>query len=248
MRSADARRRAGQPTSQGPIWVQGSSPSSGRPSVRSTGHQCQPSRSNAPAKRRPQGPTVGSVRRALRRCGAGGIAGDAGQADLRLVQLEPGREVVVVDRPVLADAVERSHAEVLGPEARHVRRPPDRAAADRVPDHRADRAFAVVDRLVLVPLPDVGVGVQARAAAQLEVGRVAGVSASGSNQPPRSTHSTSRPCVASRQAAAAPVGPSRRSTMSASMSDMACFPLFGRGPAGTNDDPARTRCASSLIR
>jgi hypothetical protein len=67
---------------------------------------------------------------------------------------------LVVDRPVIGDAVQRAHAEVRWVEPREVTRIQYCAAADTVEVRDLDRRVGVVDRIVGVPGPSVRANVE----------------------------------------------------------------------------------------
>ena len=85
-------------------------------------------------------------RRLFRRIG--GIARKARDAHHAVVLGEERLQRLVVDRPVVGDAVERPHLEVGRMQARKMRRVHDGAAADAVEVHHLDRRIVVVDRIV----------------------------------------------------------------------------------------------------
>ncbi len=86
------------------------------------------------------------------------IAGEARDAHHAVVLLEERRQRVVVDRPVVGDAVERLHLEVGRMQPRPMRRVHDGRAADGVEVHDLDRRVVVVDRIVLRAPADVRAG------------------------------------------------------------------------------------------
>jgi hypothetical protein len=84
--------------------------------------------------------------RGLRRIGR--IAGEPRDADLDVVGIVERLEFEIVERPVVADAIERARLEVGRMQARKMRRPVDGRAADAVPHQRLERRPRVVDRIV----------------------------------------------------------------------------------------------------
>ena len=83
------------------------------------------------------------------------IAGQARYAHHAVVLVEERRQRVVVDRPVVGDAVERLHLEIGRMQPRPVRGVHHGRAADAVEVHHLDRRVVVVDRIVLGPAADV---------------------------------------------------------------------------------------------
>ncbi|MHC2715412.1 hypothetical protein ACVIWV_005133 [Bradyrhizobium diazoefficiens] len=83
------------------------------------------------------------------------IARQAGCAHHPVVLLEERGQRVVVDRPVVGDAVERFHLEIGRMQPRPVRGVHHRRAADRIVVDDLDRRIVVVDRIVLGPAADV---------------------------------------------------------------------------------------------
>ena len=112
-------------------------------------------------------------RRLLRRIGR--IAGQAGHAGHAVVLCEERLQRRVVDRPVIGDAVERSHAEIRRMQARIVRGVDDGAAADAVEIHHLDRRVIVVDRIIGRPSAPVRAGGEIIVHPRLPVPPVAGV-------------------------------------------------------------------------
>ena len=100
------------------------------------GHQCQPSvvvrlatlRPIAPSGTGGSGGTLAGRER--------GVAGQAGDPEVGSTRVVVGLEVLVGERPVVGDAVERPHAEVRRHDALPLRGVEDRAAADAI-QHRA---------------------------------------------------------------------------------------------------------------
>ena len=86
------------------------------------------------------------------------IARQAGDAHHAVVLLEERLQRVVVDRPVVGDAVERLHPEVGRMQPRPMRGVHDGRAADGVEVHHLDRRVVVVDRIVLRAAADVRAG------------------------------------------------------------------------------------------
>ena len=93
-----------------------------------------------------------------------------GDAEVALDAHVVGLEVLVGQRPVVGDAVERPHAEVRRHVALPLRRVDDRAAADAVPHQRRDVGLGVVDRVVARRLARVRVPAPVAARGQREVG------------------------------------------------------------------------------
>ena len=93
-------------------------------------------------------------RRGVRRIG--GIAGQAGDADIAVVFGEIGVEPGIVDRPVVGDAVEGPDAEVGGVETGEMRGIENRAAADGVEVGDRYGRVVVVDRIVRGAVAEVG--------------------------------------------------------------------------------------------
>jgi hypothetical protein len=121
---------------------------------------------------RDQGAVVADRERRRRALGAGWlarVASQAGHAEDAVVELVVWLQLGVVERPVVADAVERAGAEVRGVEAREVAAPDDRAPADAAVHQRRDRGGGVVERVVLAPAADVRVGAEVGQPAQLPV-------------------------------------------------------------------------------
>jgi len=83
------------------------------------------------------------------------VSGDNGSPDrpdtpiMRSFSSKKGRECIVVDRPVVGDAVERLHFEIAGMQPRPVRGVHHRRAADAVEVDDLDRRVVVIDRVVL---------------------------------------------------------------------------------------------------
>ena len=75
--------------------------------------------------------------RRLRRIG--GIAGHAAHAHRRVVEIVIGLEIEVIERPIVADAVQRLRAEIRRMQPRKMRRPIDAGTADAAPHQRLDR-------------------------------------------------------------------------------------------------------------
>ena len=99
-------------------------------------------------------------RHAARRAGRiARVPGQAGDAHHAVVLLVIGGDVLVADRPVVADAVQRPCPEIRWPEARKMRAPEDRRAADGIVEKGLDRRVGVVDRVILRRGADVRVGV-----------------------------------------------------------------------------------------
>ena len=90
----------------------------------------------------------------------GRVSGDPRHADHPVVQVEVRLKVVVGERPVVGDPVQRPDAEVRGVHAREVAAPVNRAAADGVVHQRRDGGVVVIDRVVLRLCPDVWVGAE----------------------------------------------------------------------------------------
>ena len=86
------------------------------------------------------------------------IAGQARDAHHPVVLLEERGECIVIDRPVIGDAVERLHLEIGGMQPRPMRGVHHRRAADAVEVHDLDRRVVVVNRIVLGPAADVRAG------------------------------------------------------------------------------------------
>ena len=95
-------------------------------------------------------------RRLLRRIG--GIAGQPRDARHAIVLGEERLQRRVVDRPVIRDAVQRSHPEIRRVQPGIVPGVHDRAAAHAVEVHHLDRRVVVVDRIVRRPRPPVRAG------------------------------------------------------------------------------------------
>ena len=88
--------------------------------------------------------------------GKGGIAGKAGDAHHPIVLGKERRQRIVVDRPVVGDAIQRLDAKVGRMQAREMRRVHDGRTTDAVEIHHLDRRVVVVDRVILRPRADVG--------------------------------------------------------------------------------------------
>ena len=159
---------------QGPRCVQAdvSGASASRPTTRSTGHECQPSASNARATRSPAGPMGGAGALSLRGRGPRGSPGPPREADAPLVERVPGCKLVIRERPVVRHPVVREHPEVLRPKTRRMGCPVDRAAADTVADEGLDGGRVVLNRVVGCPATNVRVGVESPFREPRALGRV----------------------------------------------------------------------------
>ena len=91
-------------------------------------------------------------------CRDGGVASEAGDADVAVVLGEEGFEGPVVDGPVVRNAVEGTDSEVGRVESREVRRIEDGAAAHGVVVEHGNGGIGVVHRVVRRQLPNVGAG------------------------------------------------------------------------------------------
>ena len=83
------------------------------------------------------------------------VPGQPGYPHHAVVLGKERRQRVVVDRPVVGDAVERFHAKIGRMQPRPVRGVHHGRAADAVEIHHLDRRIVVVDRIVLGPGADV---------------------------------------------------------------------------------------------
>ena len=113
----------------------------------------------------------GRKRRALARRESG-IACEARHSEVRLDAFVERLKVLVSERPVVADAVERAHAEVRRHVALPVRGVNHRAAAHGVIEHRGNVRVLVVNGIVGGRLAAVGVARPIAAQGQLEVGMI----------------------------------------------------------------------------
>ena len=86
------------------------------------------------------------------------IARKARDAHHPVVLFEERRERVVINRPVISDAVERLHLEIGRVQPRPMRGVHHGRAADAVEVHHLDRRVVVIDRIVLGPAADVRTG------------------------------------------------------------------------------------------
>ena len=112
-------------------------------------------------------------RRFFRRIGR--IAGKPGDAHHAVVLGEERLQRLVVDRPVVGDAVEHLHLEVGGMQARIVRRVHDGRAADAVEVDDLDRRVVVVDRIVGYPRAAIGAGGKIAEESRLPIPSVRGI-------------------------------------------------------------------------
>ena len=103
------------------------------------------------------------------------IARQARDAHHPVVLFEERRERVVIDRPVVGDAVERLHLEIGRMQPRPMRGVHHRRAADAVEVHDLDRRVVVVDRIVLGPAADVRAGRPVAVELRLPVAPGAGI-------------------------------------------------------------------------
>ena len=86
------------------------------------------------------------------------IARKARDAHHPVVLFEERRERVVINRPVISDAVERLHLEIGRVQPRPMRGVHHGRAADAVEVHHLDRRIVVIDRIVLGPAADIRAG------------------------------------------------------------------------------------------
>ena len=219
--------RLGQPRSQGPIWVQCSvcGPSASRPTTRSTGHQCHPSRSTQPPAGVHESRSSAVCVHPRRGKARQDLPARAASPPAFLPEGIVGCQILVGDWPILRDPVQGLHAEILGAKPGDVGRPVQRRAADRVGDHGLDGRILIVHRIVLLAATDVRVGIQVAGAAEFPISIVT-PQILRADPVPSFEHNTSRPAAASRQVAAAPTGPAPTTTTSASTS------VIGPNPSG----------------
>ena len=105
----------------------------------------------------------------------GRIACQAGHAHHPVVLVVKRLQGCIVDRPIVSDAIERAHAKIRRMEAREVTGVKNRAAADAVEVGDLDRRMGVVDRVVLGPGANIGIGGILDHSARLPVTAGAGV-------------------------------------------------------------------------
>ena len=85
------------------------------------------------------------------------VAWEKSGSPLLLHEFIERREIVPGDRPVPRHAIERMNAEILWPEARHVRGPMERGAAGSMRKHRFDGRIAIIHRIIEWRATNVGV-------------------------------------------------------------------------------------------
>jgi hypothetical protein len=105
-----------------------------------------------------------------------GVARDARDAHDAVVLVVEGFERRIVEGPIIGHAVQAAYAEVRGAEAREMRAPFDRAAADAVEHERLDRRVRIRDRVIGRRAPRIGIGALVREAVELpiRIGRARG--------------------------------------------------------------------------
>jgi hypothetical protein len=111
-----------------------------------------------------------------RRCAGriGRIAPDSGDVHVEVELLVAREQLVVGDRPVVADALERARAKVGWPHAGPLPAEVDRASADSVEHDRVDLGLGSLARVVLAPPPDVRIRIPLLPDEELELELVAG--------------------------------------------------------------------------
>ena len=137
----------------------------------SEGHQCHPSALNPRATVSPTSPErqrrQGGLLRRIHR-----ITRQSRHAHHAVVLCEVGLQGVVVNRPVVRDAVQGLDLEIRRVQSREMRGVKDGAAADAIEVDHGNVRIAVVDRIVRIQPADVGVDVVRSEGLAFPVGRV----------------------------------------------------------------------------